>query len=173
MAVHMVQNTKSTSSQDMCKLDSYDNAILHILSSDGRISISELARKINLSKTPTQVRVKRLEAEGFIVGYRAMMDPIRLNMDHIVFIEVTLADTREAALSAFNQAVAKIGDVEQCHMIAGNFDYLLKVRTQSMPDYRKVLAEDISTLPHVAHTKTFVAMESVKESVFNYKKNKD
>jgi Lrp/AsnC family transcriptional regulator, leucine-responsive regulatory protein len=172
MAVHMVQNLKNSSSQDIRNLDSYDHAILQILSSDGRISISELARKINLSKTPTQVRVKRLETEGYIVGYRALMDPIRLNMDHIVFIEVTLNDTRESALSAFNQAVAKIGDVEQCHMIAGNFDYLLKVRTQSMPDYRKVLAENISTLPHVAHTKTFVAMESIKESEFNYKKNK-
>lgn len=169
----MVQNNKNTSSQEVRNLDSYDHAILQILSSDGRISISELARKINLSKTPTQVRVKRLEAEGYIVGYRAMMDPIRLNMDHIVFIEVTLEDTREGALNAFNQAVAKIGDVEQCHMIAGNFDYLLKVRTHSMPDYRKVLAEKISTLPHVSHTKTFVAMESVKESVFDYKKGKD
>lgn len=169
----MVQNKKNSSSQDTYTLDSYDNAILQILSSDGRISISELARKINLSKTPTQVRVKRLETEGFIVGYRAMMDPIRLNMDHIAFIEVTLADTRESALSAFNKAVTKIGDIEQCHMIAGSFDYLLKVRTHSMPDYRKVLAEKISTLPHVANTKTFVAMESVKESVFNYKKGKE
>lgn len=169
----MAQNKKNGSSQSMYSIDSYDNAILQILSSDGRISISELARKINLSKTPTQVRVKRLESEGYIIGYRAMMDPIRLNMDHIAFIEVTLADTREAALLAFNQAVATIGDVEQCHMIAGSFDYLLKVRTHSMPDYRKVLAEKISTLPHVAHTKTFVAMESVKESVFNYKKSID
>lgn len=168
----MVQNNKKVSSQDVCNLDSYDNAILQILASDGRISISELARKINLSKTPTQVRVKRLEADGYIVGYRAIIDPIRLNMDHIAFIEVTLADTRESALSAFNQAVALIGDVEQCHMIAGNFDYLLKVRTQNMSDYRKVLAEKISTLPHLAQTKTFVAMESVKESAFHYKKNK-
>jgi Lrp/AsnC family leucine-responsive transcriptional regulator len=164
----MVQNTKNLSPDDSHPLDAYDNAILKILSSEGRISISELARRINLTKTPTQVRVKRLESEGYIIGYRAMMDPIRLKMDHIAFIEVTLTDTRESALTEFNHAVAAIGEIEQCHMIAGNFDYLLKVRTNSMPGYRAVLAEKISTLPHVAHTKTFMAMESVKESVFNF-----
>lgn len=145
------------------KLDIYDERILQALASDGRISISELARRINLSKTPTQARVKRLEAEGFILGYRAMLNPIRMGLDHVAFVEVTLSDTREQALSRFNQEAAKIGEIEQCHMIAGNFDYLLKVRTQSMRAYRQVLGEKISALPHVANTKTFVAMESVKE----------
>jgi len=102
-------------------LDLHDTRILDILSGDGRISISELARKINLSKTPTQARVRRLEAEGYIVGYRAMLDPIRLGLDHVAFVEVTLSDTREAALSKFNQAAVQIGEIEQCHMIAGNF----------------------------------------------------
>jgi Lrp/AsnC family leucine-responsive transcriptional regulator len=74
-----------------------------------------------------------------------------------------LSDTREQALAEFNLQVAHIGEVEQCHMIAGNFDYLLKVRTHSMSAYRKVLGEKISGLPHVANTKTFVAMQSVKE----------
>jgi len=144
-------------------LDPHDTRILDILSGDGRISISELARKINLSKTPTQARVRRLEAEGFIVGYRAMLDPIRLGLDHVAFVEVTLNDTREAALSQFNQAAVQIGEIEQCHMTAGNFDYLLKVRTRDMSAYRRVLSEKISALPCVANTKTFVAMQSVKE----------
>ncbi|MGB1110903.1 MAG: Lrp/AsnC ligand binding domain-containing protein, partial [Gammaproteobacteria bacterium] len=128
-----------------------------------RISISELAKRINLSKTPTQNRLRRLEAAGYITGYRAMLDPIRLGLDHIAFVEVTLSDTREAALGEFNAAASAIAEIEQCHMIAGNFDYLLKVRTRGMPAYRKVLGEKISALPHVAHTKTFVAMQSVKE----------
>ncbi len=145
--------------------DFHDRLILNILSGDGRISISELARKISLSKTPTQVRVKRLESEGYIVGYRAMLDPIRMGLDHVAFVEVTLSDTREEALKKFNEEVVKIGEIEQCHMIAGNFDYLLKVRTRSMPDYRKVLGEKISALSHVANTKTFVAMQSVKEGM--------
>lgn len=167
-AVQMVHNMEVNNSKSPYKLDSYDNAILQTLSGDGRISISELARKINLSKTPTQMRVKRLEAEGYIIGYRAMLDPIRLGLDHIAFVEVTLSDTREAALTAFNKEISKVGEVEQCHLIAGKFDYLLKVRTRSMPDYRKVLGEKISALPHVAHTSTFVAMQSVKESDFGY-----
>jgi Lrp/AsnC family leucine-responsive transcriptional regulator len=153
-------------SNDPFKLDIHDEKILTALSGDGRISISELARQINLSKTPTQLRVKKLEAEGYILGYRAMLNPIRLGLDHVAFVEVTLSDTREAALTKFNNEVAKIGEIEQCHMIAGNFDYLLKVRTRSMRSYREVLGEKISALPHVANTKTFVAMQSVKEVAF-------
>ncbi len=161
----MGQNISKINANTPVNLDSFDEKILDVLSGHGRISISELARRINLSKTPTQARVKRLESEGYIVGYRAMLDPIRLGLDHVAFVEVTLSDTREEALTKFNIEVAKIGEIEQCHMIAGNFDYLLKVRTRSMPAYRKVLGEKISALPHVANTKTFVAMQSVKEEV--------
>ena len=106
-----------------------------------------------------------LEAEGIITGYRALVDPIRLGLDHVSFVEVRLTDTREAALSAFNAAVIRIPEIEQVHMIAGNFDYLMKIRTQSMSEYRRVLAEQISTLPHVAGTSTYVAMQAVKETM--------
>ncbi|MEX0282615.1 MAG: Lrp/AsnC family transcriptional regulator [Arenibacterium sp.] len=144
-------------------LDSFDERILQILSGEGRLSIAELARRIGLSKSPTQARLKRLEAEGVIKGYRALIDPIRLGLDHVAFVEVRLNDTREAALAAFNEAVSKVGEIEQVHMIAGNFDYLMKIRTRNMRDYRKVLAEKISTLPHVSGTSTYVAMQAVKE----------
>ncbi|PIE13532.1 MAG: proline dehydrogenase transcriptional activator [Rhodobacterales bacterium] len=145
-------------------LDSFDRRILHVLASDGRISITDLARQIGLSKSPTQARVKRLEDSGVILGYRALFDPIRMGLDHVAFVEVKLNDTREAALAAFNAAVARIPQVEQAYMMAANFDYLLKIRTQDMNDYRRVLAEEISTLPHVAGTSTFVAMQAVKEA---------
>lgn len=144
-------------------LDRFDQAIVRILASDGRISIADLARQIGLSKSPTQARLRRLEQDGVITGYRALVDPIRLGLDHVAFVEVRLSDTREAALTAFNAAVAKIGEIEQVHLIAGNFDYLMKVRTRNMTDYRIVLAEKISTLPHVAGTSTYVAMQAVKE----------
>jgi Lrp/AsnC family leucine-responsive transcriptional regulator len=147
-------------------LDRFDFAILEALSSDGRMSITELADRISLSKSPTQARIKKLEAMGVITGYRALLDPIRLGLDHVAFVEVSLSDTREGALDAFNKAVAKIPEIEQAHMIAGNFDYLLKVRTQGMTDYRRVLGEKISTLPHVSNTSTYVAMEAVKETGF-------
>lgn len=162
----MSQKNNKKSPNALLKLDSFDKRILEILSGHGRISISELGRRINLSKTPTQKRVRRLEDEGYIVGYRAMLDPIRMGLDHVAFVEVTLTDTREDALKQFNHEAAKIGEIEQCHMIAGNFDYLLKVRTQSMPAYRKVLGSKISSLPNVANTKTFVAMQSVVEEAF-------
>lgn len=144
-------------------LDRYDRAILDALAGNGRISITDLAARIGLSKTPTQARLKRLEKSGVITGYRAMLDPIGIGRDHVAFVEVKLSDTREAALGAFNAAVRAVPEIEQCHMMAAAFDYLLKVRTQDMSSYRRVLAEQISTLPHVAQTSTFVAMQAVKE----------
>jgi Lrp/AsnC family transcriptional regulator, leucine-responsive regulatory protein len=148
---------------DFPGLDRFDQAILTVLAGDGRISVADLARRIGLSKSPVQTRLRRLEAEGVITGYRALIDPIRMGLDHVAFVEVRLNDTREAALAAFNAAVARIGEIEQVHLIAGNFDYLMKIRTRSMRDYRLVLAEKISTLPHVASTSTYVAMQAVKE----------
>lgn len=145
-------------------LDRFDRAILKALAGDGRISITDLARHIGLSKSPTQARLRRLEKDGVITGYRALFDPIRLGMDHVSFVEVRLTDTREAALAEFNAAVVKVPEIEQVHMIAGNFDYLMKVRTHSMSDYRRVLADHISTLPHVSNTSTYVAMQAVKEN---------
>jgi Lrp/AsnC family transcriptional regulator, leucine-responsive regulatory protein len=138
------------------ELDKFDRKILDVLAVEGRISITDLARRIGLSKSPT-------EETGVIRGYRALYDPIRLDRDHVAFVEVRLSDTREKALAAFNAAVLRIPEVEQCHLIAGAFDYLLKVRTAGMTGYRVVLAEKISTLPHVANTSTYVAMQTVKE----------
>lgn len=145
------------------EIDTFDQAILNHLSTHGRMSITELSQQIGLSKTPCQARIKRLEANGFITGYRAILNPIKLGLDHVAFVEVKLLDTRDKALAAFNAGVMAIKEIEQCHMIAGGFDYLLKVRTQNITDYRHVMGEKISTLPHVSMTSTFVAMETVKE----------
>jgi Lrp/AsnC family leucine-responsive transcriptional regulator len=151
---------------DNLDFDRFDLAILREVACDGRISITELARRIGLSKSPTQARLRRLEEVGAIQGYRAMLDPIRLGLDHIAFVEVKMTHTREAALADFNEAVSQIPEIEEAHLIAGNFDYLLKVRTANMRRYREVLAEKISTLPHVASTSTYVAMQAVKEEGF-------
>lgn len=146
------------------ELDDYDHAILRQVATEGRIAVVELARRIGLSKSPTQVRLKRLEDQGVITGYRAVLDPIRIGQAHVAFVEVRLSDTREAALQAFNRAVLTIPEVEECHMIASRFDYLLKVRTGDIQAYRRVLAERLSALPHVASTSTYVAMEAVKDT---------
>lgn len=145
------------------QLDRIDRNILSSLASDGRLSMAELAQKVGLSKTPVQARVKRLEAEGYIRGYAALIDRERMGEGHVAFVQVKLSDTRSAALDAFNRAVQGVPQIEQCHMMAASFDYLLKVRTRDIAAYRKVLGERISSLPHVAQTSTFVAMETVKD----------
>ncbi|WP_135448972.1 MULTISPECIES: Lrp/AsnC family transcriptional regulator [Tabrizicola] len=148
---------------DRVDLDRFDLAILRVLQTEGRIPAVELARRIGLSKSPTQARMKRLEEIGVITGYRAILDPIRMGLSHVAFVEVRLSDTRESALMAFNRAVLSVPEVEQCHMMASSFDYLLKVRTADIQSYRRVLGEVISALPFVASTSTYVAMEAVKE----------
>ncbi|MCM2440394.1 winged helix-turn-helix transcriptional regulator [Agrobacterium vitis] len=144
-------------------IDQFDMKIVEALSQDGRMSITDLSERVGLSKTPCQVRLKRLMDEGYILGFRAVLDARKFGLDHIAFAEVKLSDTRETALTEFNAAVRKIREVEECHMIAGAFDYLLKVRTGDIRRYRQVLGEKISSLPHVASTSTFVVMQAVKE----------
>ena len=151
---------KSTEAGD---LDHFDLKILEALSEDGRMSVLQLSKYVGLSKTPCQTRLKRLVDEGYILGFRAALNPQKLGLDHIAFTEVKLSDTRERALEEFNAAVRKIKEVEECHMIAGAFDYLLKVRTTDIRKYRLVLGEKISSLPSVANTSTFVVMQSVKD----------
>ncbi len=145
------------------KLDRWDRAILDELSRDGRLPVTELARRIGLSKTPTGERLRRLVASGAIRGFRAVIDPALLEREHVAFVEVRLSDTTGRALTAFNTAVQAVPEIEECHMIAGAFDYLLKVRTKDIRVYRQVLGEVISALPHVAATSTHVSMEAVKE----------
>ncbi|SPF80266.1 Leucine-responsive regulatory protein [Pseudoprimorskyibacter insulae] len=146
------------------EIDSMDHRILSVLATDGRISMTALGKTVGLSKTPVTARVKRLEAMGVITGYRAELSPKKLGLEHVAFLEVRLSDTREASLRGFNRAVRLIPEVEACHMIAGGFDYLLKVRTRDINDYRRVLGEQISQLPHVASTSTYVSMETVLEA---------
>ena len=145
-------------------MDALDLKILQVVSRDARITVTELSDQIGLSKTPCHTRLRRLETEGYILGYRALLDPVKLGLDHIAFVEVKLSDTRASALDEFNREVRKLPQVEQCHMIAGGFDYLLKVRSRDMTEYRNLLGEVLSVLPHVAQTSTYVAMEAVKES---------
>lgn len=144
-------------------LDAHDHAILRILSTQGRLPVTQLAAQIGLSKTPCLARLRRLEDAGFILGYQAILNHAKLGQDHIAFVEVKLNNTTERALSEFNAAILQIPEIEQCHMIAGAFDYLLKIRCRDMASYRHVLGERVSALPHVANTSTHVSMEAVKE----------
>lgn len=151
---------------DGIDIDLFDRRIIDLLRHDGRLTVTELAKRVGLSKTPCQTRLRRLIARGYIRGFRAIVDPVRMGQGHVAFTEVKLSDTREAALEDFRRAVLAIPEIEECHMIASSFDYLLKVRTADIRSYRAVLGDRISTLPHVASTSTFVAMETIREGGF-------
>jgi len=144
-------------------IDKIDDEILRLLAKNGRITLSELAKKVNLSISPCQARLKKLENKQYILGYHARINYEQLQKAHIAFVQVVLSDTRASALENFNSEVSKLESIEQCHMIAGSFDYLLKVRTKNISQYRTILAEKISSLPNVSSTSTFVSMETIKD----------
>ena len=144
-------------------IDKTDEKLISLLAKNGRATLNELAKQVNLSISPCQTRIKRLEENKYILGYHAQINYQQLEKAHIAFVQVSLSDTRAKALEEFNIEIGKLESVEQCHMIAGSFDYLLKVRTSDIESYRFFLSEKISSLPHVASTSTFVSMQSVKE----------
>ncbi|WP_317133702.1 winged helix-turn-helix transcriptional regulator [Rheinheimera salexigens] len=143
-------------------LDRIDLNILETLQRDGRISNVELAKKVNLSASPCIDRVKRLEKEGYIDGYGARLNAAKLGCGTAVFIQVTLDRTTSDVFNQFRDAVVKIPQVAECHMVAGGFDYLLKLRLANMDAYRSMLAI-IVDLPGVAQTHTYVVIEAVKQ----------
>ena len=145
------------------KIDLIDRRILRELQSDGRIPIVELASRINLTKTPCAERVRRLERSGIIKGYRAELDPGSLGAGFVIIVQVSLSQTSDDALERFNAAVARIPEVQSCYMLAGQFDYLLKVRTSDIGHYRTVLGDRIGKLPGVLQTQSYVAIELVKD----------
>lgn len=145
-------------------LDQFDRRIVDLLAQDGRMTITELAQRVGLSNTPCQMRFRRLVREGFIKGFRAVVNSEMMGLNHVAFAEVKLTTTSDEALHKFNESVLQIPEIEECHMIAGRYDYLLKVRTKDIFRYRIVLGEKISSLPYVAGTSTSVVMQSVKES---------
>jgi Lrp/AsnC family leucine-responsive transcriptional regulator len=148
----------------MKKLDAIDIAILEALQRDGRLPNVALARAVGLSPTPCAERVRALETSGVIAGYSAMLDAEKLDLGLTVFIEIAIERTSEDAFDAFRDAMLAIPQVQECHMVAGGFDYLLKVRVRDMAAYRAFLGEALSKVPGIRSTHTYAVMESVKES---------
>ena len=148
----------------MKKLDAIDVAILEALQSDGRLPIVALAKAVGLSATPCAERVRALEAAGVIGGYAARLDAARLGLGLLVFIEIGIDRTSHNAFEQFHRAIATIPQVQECHMVAGGFDYLLKVRVPDMAAYRAFLGEVLSRVPGIRETHSYAVMERVKES---------
>jgi Lrp/AsnC family leucine-responsive transcriptional regulator len=148
----------------MKRLDAIDVAILDALQCDGRLPMVALAKVVGLSATPCAERVRALEAAGMIDGYAARLDATRLGLGLLVFIEIAIDRTSQDAFDQFRRAIDRIPQVQECHMVAGGFDYLLKVRVADMTAYRAFLGEVLSGVPGIRETHTYAVMERVKES---------
>lgn len=145
------------------RLDRTDRRLLGLLQADGRLAIAELARRVHLSPTPCLERVRRLEREGYIRGYVADLDPAKLGAGLIAFVEILLDRTTPDVFNRFRDAVLGLDPVQECHMVAGGFDYLLKVRVRDMSAYRGFL-EQLAAIAGVQQTHTYVVMEEVKST---------
>ena len=145
-------------------LDRIDLTILDALQRKGRISNVELAKQVNLSPSPCLDRVKRLETEGFIKRYGAVLDAKKLDISMTAFIQVTLDRTTANVFNQFRDKLVNIKEIAECHMVAGGFDYLVKLRVRDMENYRQVLGY-IVELPGVSQTHTYVVIEKVKEDL--------
>lgn len=143
-------------------IDRTDKRILAVLQADGRIATVELAERIGLSPTATSERLKRLTREGYITGYGARLDPRKLGLELMVFVEVSLDKTTPDIFERFAEAVRRAPEVLECHMVAGGFDYLVKTRVADMAAYRRFLGDVLLSLPGVTETRTYAVMEEVK-----------
>lgn len=150
----------------MRKLDRIDCMILDILQKDGRIAISELASKVNLSTTPCSERVKRLERDGIIMGYYARLNPVAVDRNLLVFLEIKLSAKSGDVFEQVAQSLAEVPEVLECHLISGEFDYLVKARLKEMGAYRRLLGDLLKKLPASASSHSYVVMEEVKESLY-------
>lgn len=154
----------ATSGSAQRHLDRTDRRLLARLQQDGRTAVSQLAREVHLTVTPTLERVRRLEAEGYIEGYFARLSPARLGLGLLAYVEVSLDRTTPDAFERFKQAMLAQDEVMDCHMVAGGFDYLLKVRVTDMESYRRFLGDRIASVRGVQQTHTYFAMEEVKST---------
>jgi Lrp/AsnC family leucine-responsive transcriptional regulator len=146
-------------------LDKIDRHILRILQQEGRISFTELGERVGLSTTPCTERVRRLERDGVIQGYYARLNPQHLKAGLLVFVEISLAYKSGDIFEEFRRAALKLPNVLECHLMSGDFDYLIKARISEMASYRKLLGSSLLTLPHVRESKSYIVMEEVKETL--------
>jgi Lrp/AsnC family transcriptional regulator, leucine-responsive regulatory protein len=159
-----VESTMSDTPLSDRGLDRIDHKLLIRLQQDGRTAISRLAREVNLTVTPTLERVRRLEAAGYIEGYFARLNPRKLGLGLLAYVEVSLDRTTPDAFERFKQVMLAHDEVMECHMVAGGFDYLLKVRVVDMESYRRFLGDRIASVRGVQTTHTYFVMEEVKST---------
>jgi len=146
------------------KIDRIDRNILVELQKNGRLSNVELSKRVGLSPTPCLERVKRLEKEDYIMGYHASLNPQKLDAALLVIVEITLTKTSPDVFDDFSKAVHDLDVIQECHLVSGDFDFLLKTRVKDMLAYRELLGDTLLRLPAVSESRTYVVMEEVKSS---------
>ena len=147
------------------ELSTIDKNILRVLQKDGRISYAALSRQVGLSATPCMERVKKLEREGIIQGYSASINPEYLDAALVVFVQVSLHRTSKSVFEDFRKAAEKLSEVQECYLLSGSFDYLIKARVASMAAYREFYGETLLNLPNLKDCTSFVVMEQIKETL--------
>ncbi|MDX2369651.1 MAG: leucine-responsive transcriptional regulator Lrp [Colwellia sp.] len=146
------------------KLDRIDKNILVELQKDGRLSNVELSKRVGLSPTPCLERVKRLEKEQYITGYQANLNSAKLDLALLIFVEITLTKTSPDVFDDFAAAVHELDVIQECHLVSGDFDFLLKTRVKDMLAYRQLLGDTLLRLPAVSESRTYVVMDEIKSS---------
>jgi len=145
----------------MPDLSKVDRRILALLQQDGRLSVAEIGRRVGLTPSPCADRIKRLESIGVIKGYQAKLSPEALDAGLVVFVQVRLQRTAGDAFEAFTEAIELIPEVEGCHLVSGDFDFLIKARVKDMSHYKTLLAGSLLQLPNVQESKSYPVMETV------------
>ena len=149
----------------MTDLDRIDRKILDILQREGRLPMTELAQRIGLSTSPCSERVRRMERDGVITGYHATVSPKALGKNLLVFVEITLASKSDQIFDKVRDELLHVPDVQECHLVSGVFDYLVKARLSGMDEYRHLLGDILKKLPVNAQSNSYVVMEELKESL--------
>jgi Lrp/AsnC family transcriptional regulator, leucine-responsive regulatory protein len=145
----------------MVELDATDQRILTVLQKEGRVTNAELSERVNLSPSACHRRVQRLEEEGFIAGYVALLDARRMGRPTTVFVEITLQGQADEVLDAFEKAVARVPDILECHLMAGTADYLLKILARDTEDFARIHRQYLTRLPGVAQMHSSFALRTV------------
>ncbi|MGJ7579707.1 winged helix-turn-helix transcriptional regulator [Variovorax sp. RHLX14] len=146
-------------------IDRTDRKILDILQRQGRISMTELAEQIGLSTSPCTERVKRMERDGVITGYHARLSPVALGKTLLVFVEIKLASKSDEVFEKVRKELLHVPDVQECHLVSGGFDYLVKARLGGMSEYRRLLGDVLKKLPVEAESHSYIVMEEIKETM--------
>ena len=146
----------------MKQLDLIDRKILSILEGNGRETMVKIAERVGLSKTACIERIKRLEKNGVIKKYAAILEPALVDRGFVMFVHVSFADTSKNAFDRLTKAIAQIDEIEECHMVSGDYDLLLKIRQKDMNDFRRIITDKLSTIPGISRTNSYAVIEELK-----------